>query len=220
MSILPSTSATTSTVPAIRTRSVDVNEQNIPLVGRIAHQVVGAKLPSKRQVLKVLFFHIRIGKLSKRESARFVVKEISIFWEKARIPIRYEARSIEQVIALHKKWAEVRVHVNRRSDTQVKCEKAFMDELDNLFDIAHSNALDLIKNQEDRQFLELQRQPGRPGSMIGVDTKLAAQEQRAAARKENMQVRKRKHCEATQESGTNQDLFSIFIIIIFLKSSK
>ena len=43
----------------------------------------------------------------------------------------------------------------------------FEDNMDDLFDIAHSEALEQLKNEEDKNFLILQRQKGRPGSMVG-----------------------------------------------------
>lgn len=36
-------------------------------------------------------------------------------------------------------------------------QKDFIDKLDNLFDIAHANAIDLIKIQEDIDFSQFQR---------------------------------------------------------------
>ncbi|KAA0183253.1 hypothetical protein HAZT_HAZT002449 [Hyalella azteca] len=38
--------------------------------------------------------------------------------------------------------------------------------MDNLFDIAHPNALEMMQSEEDKNFLKLQRQKGRPGSMV------------------------------------------------------
>jgi len=37
-----------------------------------------------------------------------------------------------------------------------KRELAFEDKLNNLFDIAHANAIDLMKIKEDKDFLQLQ----------------------------------------------------------------
>ncbi|KAL4097880.1 hypothetical protein QTP88_022583 [Uroleucon formosanum] len=45
-------------------------------------------------------------------------------------------------------------------------EKQFEETLDDLFDIAHSNAMNTIKIDEDKEFLLLQRQKGRVGSNI------------------------------------------------------
>ena len=41
--------------------------------------------------------------------------------------------------------------------------------LDDLFDIAHADALKMIKIEEDKLFLISQRKKGRPGSMSGGD---------------------------------------------------
>ncbi|GBM14788.1 hypothetical protein AVEN_86046-1 [Araneus ventricosus] len=49
-------------------------------------------------------------------------------------------------------------------------QQEFISNLDNLFDIAQADALQLMKIEEDRMFLQRQREPGRPG---GVDKKLA-----------------------------------------------
>lgn len=176
---------------ATKTRAAVENKENIALVGRISHQIVGAKLPSNRQVLKLFFFHTRMCGLATRESARMVVKEVSMFWEKARLPIRYEARCIDAVEALYVKFRNLRKNPTSTSKNQVESEKKFTEELDNLFDIASANAP--IKNQEDRDFLMMQRKKGRQGCMIGVDSRLAAQEQRTADRIRKIETRKRKH---------------------------
>jgi len=44
-------------------------KKSIFLVGEANHQITGAKLPSNRQVLAVLFFNIREVKLTVSESA-------------------------------------------------------------------------------------------------------------------------------------------------------
>ncbi|CAH1647379.1 unnamed protein product [Spodoptera littoralis] len=58
----------------------------------------------------------------------------------------------------------------------------FVTDLDNLFDIAHADALKLIKIDEDRIFLQRQREPGRPGHLAGVDKKLADKEEKSRLR--------------------------------------
>ncbi|KAL4084393.1 hypothetical protein QTP88_028216 [Uroleucon formosanum] len=69
-------------------------------------------------------------------------------------------------------------------------EKQFEETLDDLFDIAHSNAMNTIKIDEDKEFLLLQRQKGRVGSMLGKDIKLAEKEQRKATWKDAEYKRK------------------------------
>ena len=50
---------------------------------------------------------------------------------------------------------------------------------DNLFDIAHGDALKKMKIEEDKMFLHRQREPGRLGCLAGVDKKIAEKEERS-----------------------------------------
>jgi hypothetical protein len=67
-------------------------------------------------------------------------------------------------------------------------ENKFVESLNDLFDVAHEDALTMIKIDDDRQFLIAQRRKGRPGAMMGYDKKL-----------ENIEKRKRKRTEAFEE---------------------
>lgn len=49
---------------------------------------MGSKLPSNSDVLKTLFYNLRLRKLLLRESAALVNEEVLLFWKKARIPSR------------------------------------------------------------------------------------------------------------------------------------
>ena len=69
-------------------------------------------------------------------------------------------------------------------------EKEFTEDLDNLFDIAHSNALNMIKSEEDKQFLINQRQRGRVGCFGSIDRKVIMKEKRSQERKDKEIKRK------------------------------
>lgn len=56
---------------------------NIYLVDHLTNEIDGSKLPSDMQVLRTLFFNLRVVKLNIRDSAKLVIKEVFIFWEKA-----------------------------------------------------------------------------------------------------------------------------------------
>ena len=55
---------------------------------------------------------------------------------------------------------------------------------ENLFDIAHANALETISIEEDKQFLMSQREPGRRGVMGPVAISFKKKENRKRKRKE------------------------------------
>ncbi|GBM42698.1 hypothetical protein AVEN_219148-1 [Araneus ventricosus] len=58
--------------------------------------------------------------------------------------------------------------------------KEFVSNLDNFFDIAHAYARQLMKIEEDKMSLQLQREPGRPGHWGGVDKKTDQQRGKVA----------------------------------------
>src|SRR5215469_12695783 len=86
--------ASTSGVPR-RTKD------KIFLVGYPCHQITGCKLPSNRQVLCVLFYNLRTVKLTVRESSKLTIREVFIFWEKARIPTKNDQDVITKLEKLH-----------------------------------------------------------------------------------------------------------------------
>lgn len=80
---------------------------NIFLIGDGDSQIVGNKLPCKKQVLKVLFFNMRHLKRNLRDSASLVTKEIFVFWEKAKIPVQTMHKCIEKVEKLYYDWRSI-----------------------------------------------------------------------------------------------------------------
>ncbi|KAF0712234.1 Uncharacterized protein FWK35_00027046 [Aphis craccivora] len=124
------------------------------LVGSMQNQIYGGKLPSKRDVLSVLFYNMRMVNLNLHESASLLV-------------------SLQNSIELYYKIAFAR---NR--------EKEFEENLNDLFDIAHDDALILINLDEDKNFLIAQRKKGREGCMLGVDIKGTIAERKKKERRE------------------------------------
>ena len=166
--IVPSTSAMT-----VRSK------KTVWLLGPEQPLLLGSKLPSNRQVLSVFFYHHKTLQMTIRESARAVVRQASDFWARARIPIRLEKHNIDKLEQLHTTWWKLKKNAGRRTETQEKNEMTFTHNLDNLFDIAHMDALSIITIQEDRDFLIAQREKGRRGCMSTVDRVLASKEVRA-----------------------------------------
>lgn len=141
------------------------------LVGSVSNQIVGSKLPSIKQALSVLFYNMRVVKLNLHESSKLVIREIVIFWEKARIPVREEYHLIKKLESLYNEWRNLQKHETSKLDNNRKKEDLFVNKFDDIFDIAHANALSIIKIESDKQFLIAQRIKGRPGCMLGIDKK-------------------------------------------------
>lgn len=146
-----------------------VLRENVYLIGYETNQIIGNKLPTNKQVLCVLFHNLRIIKLSLKDSLTLVFQEVGVFWQKARIPIRKDCHCISKIKDLYNEWRNIHKNASRRSESQKKLEDGFKSKLNDLFDIASANALEIMKDEESKQFLILQRSPGRPGYIAGVD---------------------------------------------------
>lgn len=188
---------------SVKTRKSVEYLHNIDMIGTTNHQIVGAKLPSNRQLLQVMFYNMRFVNLSANLSAKLAIEAANIFWEQARIPTRQPVKCQEKLMKLYELYQNIRKTTEeKRSAAKKKEAEKFLDELDDLFDIAAANALEVIKIPEDREFLVKQRQKGRPGCMAGADMSLYAREKRSKERKEKEEERKRKHDEEmSQQSG-------------------
>lgn len=191
----------------VSTRKSVENLQNIQIIGKTSHQILGAKLPSNRQLLQVLFYNMRFVDQNKQKyaksSAKLAIDAAKIFWQQARIP-REDHKCVEKLLKLYEDWKSiVKTRPEKRSTNQNEFADSFTNSLDDLFDIASQNAMNEMRIEEDKRFLEMQRKKGRPGCMVGVDNVLYGREKRAQARAEREEERKRKHEEQLSQQNGN-----------------
>ncbi|XP_026461762.1 uncharacterized protein LOC113363475 [Ctenocephalides felis] len=135
--------------------SSSILQQNIYLIGDVYPQIITDTLPSKLQVLKVFFYHLRVPKLKIRESAQICIDQVIVFWQKAQIPIQRIDHCIHHLLKLHKQYHLLQKSVNR--DTNEIREVEFKISLLNLFDIAHLNVAQMV-DESIMQFLNEQRE--------------------------------------------------------------
>lgn len=144
-------------------------KSEIYLIGPQKHQIMGAKLPSKRQVLSVYFYNTRTVKLSQVDSLEILYFEIRVFWEKARIPISKKQYVILKIQSLVDDYRGVQKTPSaRKNPNELTHQREFVEKLDDLFDIVASDALQKLKGI-DREFLISQRKKGRVGCLLGID---------------------------------------------------
>lgn len=92
-------------------------------------------------------------------------------------------------------WKGLKKNKNRQTKTQRANEATFTEIIAGLFDIAHANAIELIdaenyskeEKEKDKLFLELQRQKGQPGCMLGVDKVVLLQQQKQKEKQYKLQ---------------------------------
>jgi hypothetical protein len=90
-------------------------------------------------------------------------------------------------------WRILEKRKKRESETFKFQVKKFEQSLDNLFDIAHANAFDIMKIDIDKEFLRSQSKPGRPGCLLGVDMKLSQKEKRKTIRINQEETKRKKY---------------------------
>jgi len=73
--------------------------------------------------------------LNLHDSAKLVIREVVIFWEKARIPIRKEYDLFKKVESLYNDGEIYKKHSTRKSTKDRKNEDIFVGKFDDIFDI-------------------------------------------------------------------------------------
>lgn len=141
-------------------------DRNVYLIGQYTSQIVGNKLPSKQQVLKLLFFNIRELHSNTRDSASLTMEEVYLFWRKAQIPTRDMQHCIIKLESLHEEWKSLLKRAKNPSEFHKQKERNFITGSEDLFDIAHANAFEIMTKEQDKEFLLNQRKKGRVGSII------------------------------------------------------
>ena len=159
------------------------SKANIWLIGHPTQIITGARLPSGRDVMKNFAHHHRICKLTIAESSKRVYDLLLPFWLKSRLPIRDKSHIIKKLKQLYNEQTDLIKHRSRSNSKDVVNQQQYSEKLDKLFDISHANSAELIKNDEDRLFLQLQ-QRSRTGCIGPVDVKLAKREARTAQRQQ------------------------------------
>ncbi|KAG0721577.1 hypothetical protein GWK47_046200 [Chionoecetes opilio] len=99
---------------------------------------------------------------------------VAQFWDMARTPMIRKDNIVTKIEKLHGEYELLKKGRYRRSEAQISKERILRYFSKTLFDVAHGNALTMMTNQEDKEFLLAQREPGRRGRMGGVDSVLAA----------------------------------------------
>ena len=184
--------------------ATSVSRAKIWLIGKTMDKFNESKLPSRGEVLKVLFeFHSKRG-LNLMESVNRTVEMILLIWDRAKIPTKSKTHTREKVRKLHNEWQILRKGINRNNQCEEQKRKDFQESMNDLFDIAHQNALSMIKIAEDREFLAAQREKGRRGSMIGIDKKLKDKEGRTLRRLQTHQKRVEREGVRSTGSGVVQ----------------
>ncbi|GBN75135.1 hypothetical protein AVEN_90699-1 [Araneus ventricosus] len=104
------------------------------------------------------------------------------FLEERKDSCKSDTSFVEKIMKMYNHWRNLQKSACRRSETQEENERNFISYLNNLFAIAHVNALEIIKIEENRKFLLSQGKPGRRVCLMGIAMKPAKCEERVLLR--------------------------------------
>ena len=165
------------------------------LIGQVHSTLSLTKLPSKQEVLS-LFYHYKLNEHKTiAEAAQLIAVDVLTVCAKARIPAREKHHVIQKIKDLFHEYAKLRknkANKAKRSKGLIHKEQTWAVELQNLFDVAHARAMEIIAIEEDRDFLTAQREPGRKGYMANIDKVLAKKEDKAREAHEYWKKRKQR----------------------------
>jgi len=113
----------------------------VHLIGDPLEHFDGRMLPTTREVLQVYYYHHKIEKKSQKDAVRTVVKEVCEVWSRARVPTAAERNIIPKLDSLLATYRNVCRNKGRQGLTQAANETEFETSINQLFDIAHHEAM-------------------------------------------------------------------------------
>src|SRR6218665_915865 len=132
--------------------------QGIFLVGHTSESICEPKLPSNGQFLSTLFYHSQKNKTI----GELLCKRPCYFRQELGYTLntRQEYNIVAKPVSLFEEWRTLLKSKGKKSKFQQAKEEAFTEKLKDLLDMAHQNAMKMIKIQEVRDLLNAQRQKG------------------------------------------------------------
>ena len=176
----------------------------VPLVGQPEDNFSGRSLPTTNEVLKVYFHHHKLKSMCKASATAKTVDLLLDVWAKARIPTSEKRAIVAKLTRVIDKHRNVMRNSGRGGDAQRTREQELLKSNASLFDIAHHNALAMIRIPEDRTFLLDQRNERKYG-MSTPDMALHRKEVAARGREAAFKAREQKE-RARRKSESSHDL--------------
>lgn len=126
----------------------------------------------RKEVLAVFIFH-NVNKQGLVTAAvGSTTTKILNVWEKANIPTSEPSYVKKKVMKLFSDFKTIKKLKNRATETEVAKRGILMNSLEDIFDVAHADALISRIPEEDKEFLRSQREGRVSSSRFGVDQTL------------------------------------------------
>ncbi|KAG0730170.1 hypothetical protein GWK47_028823 [Chionoecetes opilio] len=178
----------------------------------------GNRLPSRGEVLQVFLFHHKIQKEVLFAAAASTAEVLEV-WRRANIPTSDVSWVKKKILKLYEEYGALARSKSRKTETKEMKRCIFRDSLKDMFDIAHSKAMEAKIPEEDKAFLEAQREDRQSCSMAGVDEKLKRATEEKRRKRQRMEEMKKKDA-AASSSTLDRDValdFGVFYYILIVQ---
>lgn len=158
------------------------------LIGKPTKYLSHARLPSNGDVLQLFYYYNSEENQNVKKSIEFTIKSVLEIWEKARIPTQRLDAAKRKLNKLFDKYITLKKSNKKGSESSRLNEELFKSDLLDLFDIASKDALEIMRCDEDKTFLIMQREDTLRCSMAGVDMSLSRKESRKRKRDSEAEI--------------------------------
>ena len=166
------------------------SETELWLIGQISDSLSAIRLASKKKVI-LLFFCYK-DTMTVHNVSQTAANDVVDVWAKACIPTRLKKHIVEKVECLFRQYKKLKKNKENKakhSNALQNKEEDWKTGLDQLFDIADVNANEMMKIEEDKEFLSAQREAGHHGKICDVDKVLTKKEIEAFEKEQKIKKR-------------------------------
>lgn len=125
-----------------------------------------------------MYHHVDLKEVVATASGSTTSKILDV-WQKANVPASDSSYVKKKILKLFSDFKGIKKLKDRMTETEVTKRGIFKDSLEEVFDVAHANALTSNIPEEDKEFLRSQREDRMSSSMAGVDQTSVKKQERA-----------------------------------------
>lgn len=113
------------------------------------------RLPTGREILSVMLYRVKRVKDSVPASAAHVIKTAYDIYRRRNIPTKDKSNAVRDLIKFYRQWEKLK-KFKRATGPHVAKIASFQASLGNYYPLHHHNWRNILRNKEDRIFLEQQ----------------------------------------------------------------
>lgn len=159
------------------------------LIGQQIDKLNTTKLPTKKEAMCLFMYYKNTKNQTIREALTSCANDVLDVWCVAAIPTTQKCHVVEKLNELFTEWQNLKKSKGKKSKSSRDKEYNWEQKLDALLDIAHANANELITVEEDKVFLQLQREGGK-GKIMNIDKSYKKRQDEMAKKQEKMHIKK------------------------------